>query len=141
MGAWSGRVVREHNGSINLYTFCCKIVVAGIGELQYSSSIGSEVQPTNPKPSRRFNMAKLVNGVTQIDRTPVFYTSNGYKFNTATQANVYQRQLNRQNKMRAIVAEVCGTPSSNRYIVNVSDVISAVRDPQKLAALLKLASM
>lgn len=86
-------------------------------------------------------MAKLINGVTQIDRSPLFYTSNGYKFPTATQANTFQRELNRQAKMRNIVTSICGAPASNRYIVNVSDVINAVRDPQKLAALMKLATM
>ena len=37
-------------------------------------------------------MPKLVAGVTQIDRSPLFYTSNGYKFQTATQANNHQRE-------------------------------------------------
>lgn len=86
-------------------------------------------------------MAKLVVGVRQIDRSPLFYTSNGYKFNTATQANNHQRELNRIAKMRAIVADACGAVPSNRYIVNVSDVIAAIRNPQKLAALLKVASI
>jgi len=83
-------------------------------------------------------MPKLVAGVTQIDRSPLFYTSNGYKFQTATQANNHQRELNRITKMRAIVAEVCPTPPSNSYIVNVSDVIAAIRNPKKLATLMKL---
>jgi len=86
-------------------------------------------------------MALLVNGVTQIDRSPLFYASNGYKFPTANQANNFQRELNRVAKMRSIVADVCGTPRSNRYLVNVSDVINAIRDPQKLAALLKIANV
>lgn len=86
-------------------------------------------------------MALLVNGVTQIDRSPLFYASNGYKFPTANQANTFQRELNRQAKMRSIVTGVCGAPASNRYVVNVSDVITAIRDPQKLAALLKVANV
>lgn len=86
-------------------------------------------------------MTKLVDGVRQIDRSPLFYTSNGYKFPTATQANNHQRELNRIAKMRAIVSDVCRSPSSNRYVVNVSDVIAAIRDPKKLAALLKVANV
>jgi hypothetical protein len=86
-------------------------------------------------------MAKLVAGVRQLDRSPLFYTSNGYKFATATQANNHQRELNRVAKMRSIVSDVCGAVPSNRYIVNVSDVINAIRDPNKLAALLKVANV
>jgi hypothetical protein len=86
-------------------------------------------------------MAKLIKGVSQIDRKPVFLTSNGFKFSTATEANNVQRELNRTTKMRNIVASVCAAPRSNRYIVNVSDVINAIRDPKKLAVLLKVAKV
>jgi hypothetical protein len=86
-------------------------------------------------------MAKLVAGVRQMDRSPLFYTSNGYKFATATQANNHQRELNRVAKMRSIVTSICRAPASNQYVVNVSDVINAIRDPQKLAALLKVANV
>jgi hypothetical protein len=85
-------------------------------------------------------MAKLIAGVTQIDRSPLYYTSNGYKFQTATQANNFQRELNRVAKMRAIVTNVCGSANKG-YAVNVANVIAAIRDPQKLAALLKVASI
>lgn len=88
-------------------------------------------------------MAKLVAGVRQMDRSPLFYTSNGYKFATATQANNHQRELNRVAKMRSIVTGICAsqTTVTNPYVVNVSDVIKAIRDPNKLAALLKVANI
>jgi hypothetical protein len=86
-------------------------------------------------------MALLVNGVTQIDRSPLFYASNGYKFPTANQANTFQRELNRQAKMRQIVLDAVGGMPSNRYVVSVGNVITALRDPKIREQLLKVANV